>query len=100
MSTKTEQLKPLVDYYRERVVSAEMERATLHARGELVKMRRVDGNLVQLRLSLAEAYLSLSMARRDEGDHQGAVDAARLYAEQEHLAKSMRDELARTEVTS
>jgi len=78
------------DYFAGLVAEAERERLRLRG-GDPVKLREHDQETVALRLGFAEALLALSMARRDAGDHQGAVDAARLYAEQEHLAKSLRD---------
>jgi len=86
-------LKARTTVQRRRVEDAERER--LAARPDASKLRQVDERLVTLRFELAETLLSLSMARRDAGDHEGALDAARLFSEQEHLARTTRDNLAR-----
>jgi len=66
----------------------ERAREKVRASGSKADLDLFDEEIAESRLLLAEALLGLSMARRDAGDHQGALDAARLFANQEHLAKS------------
>ena len=72
-----------------------MERRRQAYRSDPVELRAHDENCIGHRIDLAETYLALSMKRERSGNHQGALDAARLYAEQEFLAKSLRDRLLR-----
>ena len=87
-------LQWLVNAKRDTVRAAESARVRARAEGDAKRLRIIDENLVGVRFDLAETLLLLSMKRRDAGDHQGALDAARLFAEQEHLAKTTRDQLA------
>lgn len=90
-------LEHLEDYaagQREAIERAERERLRLRG-GDPVKLREHDELTMGMRFGLAETLLMVSMKRRDAGNHQGALDAARLYAEQEYLARSTRDRLGR-----
>ncbi len=57
------------------------------------EMRGIDEQIVEKRIELAAAYLAASMAARDNGEGAVALELAYLYAEQEHLAKVMREKL-------
>lgn len=74
----------------------QMERDRNDARFEnQAGLRKIDAKLSDLRFTLAEELLAHSMACRDAGDDVGALNAARLYAQQEHLATTAAGKLGR-----
>jgi hypothetical protein len=64
------------------------ERDARRAAGDF--LGEVDARLSDARTDYAGALLGASKIARDSGSHQAALALARLYAEQEHLALTLR----------
>ncbi len=63
--------------------------------GDPVKLLAMDRGLLETGRALAGLFLTLSKARRDAGDHNGAIRAARNFATMEGDAQRLQSRLER-----